>query len=49
MTVKSSAVGAEKIEQSVILYNDLKRIDFVLDLVKSPSGRDCRSQLAGRA
>ena len=43
MTVRSSAVGAEKIEQSVILYNDLKRIDFVLDLVKSPSGRDGRA------
>jgi hypothetical protein len=40
ISVKSSAVGAEKIEQSVILYNDLKRIDFSLDLVKSPSGRD---------
>ncbi len=32
----------EKIEQSVTLYHDLKRIDFVLDLVKSPSGRTCR-------
>ena len=46
MTVKSSAVGAEKIEQSVMLYNDLKRIDFALDLVKSPSGRDRRDCLA---
>jgi hypothetical protein len=44
MTVKSAAVGAEKIEQTVILYNELKRIDFVLDLLKSPSGRDCRSR-----
>jgi hypothetical protein len=42
MTVRASAVGAEKIVQSVILYNDLKRIDFVLDLVKSPSGRSSR-------
>lgn len=42
MTVHASAVGAEKIEQSVVLYNDLKRIDFVLALVKSPSGRGSR-------
>jgi hypothetical protein len=47
MTVRASAVGAAKIEQSVILYNDLKRIDFVLDLVKSPSGRDGRCDWAG--
>ena len=47
MTVRASAVGAEKIEQTVILYNDLKRIDFVLDLVKSPSGRDGRCDWAG--
>jgi hypothetical protein len=46
MTATSSAVGADKIEQSVILYNDLKRIDFVLDLVKARSGRD-RPELAG--
>jgi hypothetical protein len=46
MTVKSAAVGAESIEQTVIVYNDLKRIDFVLDLVKSPSGRN-RPDLAG--
>jgi len=43
MTVKSAAVGAEKIVQSVTVYNDIKRIDFTLDLVKSPSGRDCRT------
>lgn len=42
MTVHASAVGADKIQQSVILYNDLKRIDFVLDLVKSRSGRGSR-------
>ncbi len=47
MTVRASAVGAEKIEQSVILCNDLKRIDFVLDLVKSPSGRDGRCDWTG--
>jgi hypothetical protein len=46
MTVRTSAVGAEKIEQSIVLYNDLKRIDFVLDLLKSPSGRDW-PELAG--
>ncbi len=44
MTVRASAVGAEKIERSVILYNGLKRIDFVLDLVKSPSGRNGRDR-----
>ena len=41
MTSKASAVGADQITQTVILYHDLKRIDFVLDLVKSPSGRTC--------
>jgi hypothetical protein len=46
MSVQTSAVGAEKIEQNVILYDDLKRIDFVLDLVKSRSGRD-RPEFAG--
>ena len=30
-------------EQTVMLYNDLKRIDFVLDMVKSPSGRNYQS------
>ena len=37
-TVKASAVGVEDMQQTVILYNDLKRIDFNLDIVKSPSG-----------
>jgi hypothetical protein len=41
-TIHASAVGADKITQTVLLYHDLKRIDFVLDLVKSPSGRTCR-------
>jgi hypothetical protein len=41
-TIQASAVGAEKITQTVLLYHDLKRIDFALDLVKSPSGRTCR-------
>ena len=38
MTIKSSAVGVESLQQTVTLYNDLKRIDFNLDMVKSPSG-----------
>lgn len=38
MTVKASAVGVESLQQTVTLYNVLKRIDFNLDLVKSPSG-----------
>jgi chitodextrinase len=42
MTIKASAVGADQITQTVMLYHDLKRIDFVLDLVKAPSGRTCR-------
>ncbi len=41
-TIRGSAVGVEKLEQTVILYRELKRIDFVLDIVKSPSGRTCR-------
>ena len=40
MTVKASAVGVESMQQTVILYNDLKRIDFALDMVKSPSGQN---------
>jgi chitodextrinase len=42
MTIKASAVGADQITQTVTLYHDLKRIDFALDLAKSPSGRTCR-------
>jgi len=42
VSIQASAVGADKIAQTVLLYHDLKRIDFVLDLVKSPSGRTCR-------
>jgi hypothetical protein len=42
MTIRATAVGADQITQTVVLYHDLKRIDFVLDLVKSPSGRTCR-------
>ncbi len=39
MRVKATAVGADRLQQTVILYHDLKRIDFRIDLVKSPSGR----------
>ena len=49
MTIKASAVGADQITQTVMLYHDLKRIDFVLDLVKSPSGRTCRISERQRA
>jgi hypothetical protein len=42
LTVRASAVGADKMEQTVLLYHDLKRVDFVLDLVKAPSGRTCQ-------
>ena len=42
LSVRASAAGADKIEQTVLLYHDLKRIDFVLDVIKSPSGRTCR-------
>jgi hypothetical protein len=43
MKVKASAIGVESLEQTVLLYNDVKRIDFVLDMVKSASGRDYQS------
>jgi hypothetical protein len=39
MKVTAVAAGVEGLQQTVILYRDLKRIDFVLDLFKSPSGR----------
>lgn len=39
MQVTAKATGAKKIVQTVLVYHDLKRIDFVLDLVKAPSGR----------
>jgi hypothetical protein len=45
MTITGSAAGVERLRQSVTLYHDLKRIDFALDLVKSPSGRNHRSAL----
>lgn len=39
MQVTARPVGVESLTQTVILYHDLPRIDFTLDLVKSPSGR----------
>ena len=39
MTIKATAVGVESLTQTVLLYHDVRRIDFVLDLIKSPSGR----------
>ncbi len=39
MAVAAEAKGVERLQQTVILYRDVKRIDFVLNLVKSPSGR----------
>jgi hypothetical protein len=38
MTIKATAVGVESLTQTVLLYHDVRRIDFVLDLIKSPSG-----------
>lgn len=38
MVVRVTAAGARNIQQQVILYEDLKRIDFVLSMDKSPSG-----------
>jgi len=43
MTVRARAVGVESLTQTVILYRSLKRIDFALGLVKSPSGRTSRT------
>jgi hypothetical protein len=45
MTVHATAVGAKNIVQSVTLYDGLKRIDFALEFIKSPSGRTCRNRL----
>jgi len=42
MHVSSRATGVENLQQTMVLYRDLKRIDFALDLVKSPSGRTDR-------
>lgn len=37
MEVSANATGVEGLKQTVVLYRDLKRIDFVLDMVKAPS------------
>jgi hypothetical protein len=42
MTVTAAPRGVESLTQTILLYHDLKRIDFGLDLVKSPSGRTSR-------
>jgi len=42
ITTKVNATGCEWIEQTVILYNDLNRIDFVINLDKSDSKRKFR-------
>ncbi len=39
MRVSAHPVGVEGLTQTVVLYHDLPRIDFVLDLIKAPSGR----------
>ena len=39
MTVEAKASGVDALRQQVILYHNLKRIDFINDLQKSPSGR----------
>jgi hypothetical protein len=49
MTVAASAAGASRIEQQVILYHDVKRIDFVMALDKSPSGRSLADYNANNA
>jgi hypothetical protein len=42
MTVSASPKGVESLTQTILLYHGLKRIDFGLDLIKSPSGRKSR-------
>ncbi len=49
MVSKVDAVGCESITQKVILYADIKRIDFFLDLDKSPSGRSLDDYRQGNA
>jgi hypothetical protein len=43
------ATGCESITQEVILYQDIRRIDFVLNLDKSPSGRSLADYRQGNA
>ncbi len=47
MTVTALAPGAEKIVQSVTLFDDVKRIDFAMSLNKSPSGRTLQDYRVG--
>jgi len=42
LTVTAAPKGVESMTQTILLYRDLKRIDFGLDLIKSPSGRKSR-------
>ena len=42
MEITAQPTGVESLKQTVVLYRNLKRIDFALDLVKSPSGRTDR-------
>ena len=49
MSVTASAVGASRVEQTVILYHDLKRVDFIMALDKSPSGRTLADYNANNA
>ncbi|MCU0780657.1 MAG: discoidin domain-containing protein [Akkermansiaceae bacterium] len=43
VTVASTGRGVESIVQTVLLYRNLKRIDFTLDMIKAPSGRTSHS------
>lgn len=40
MTVYAKAKGVEKMKQTITLYHNVRQIDFALDIIKSPSGRD---------
>ena len=42
MTITAAPKGVESLTQTIALYHNLKRIDFGLDLIKSPSGRKSR-------
>ncbi|MCX6225413.1 MAG: hypothetical protein NTV01_11810 [Bacteroidia bacterium] len=49
MVSSVKATGCESVTQKVILYNDIKRIDFILNLDKSPSGRSLNDYRQGNA
>jgi hypothetical protein len=42
MTVTSAPQGVDSLTQTILLYHNLKRIDFGIDMIKSPSGRKSR-------